>query len=304
MEESVRLWVVGSIGIDTVTTREGRRENLPGGSVTYACAAASFFTRVGAVGVVGDDFPEDFLERYRRFGINLAGLRRAPGPTFRWEGAYDDDMINRRTLATKLGVFEDFAPELPESFRDATHVLLGNIGPELQLHLLDQARGARFVAADTMDLWIETARPALLKVLARAGMLMLNDVEARLLAGRWNLRDCAAAILDMGPELVVIKKGEHGSLLFFTREGVAIVPAYPVRTVRDPTGAGDCYAGACLGFLAAAGRADMETLRQALLHGSVVASFGVEGFGTARLENLTRAEIEARAEELRVMAAL
>jgi sugar/nucleoside kinase (ribokinase family) len=302
-KEPARLWIVGSIGIDTIATRAERRENLLGGSVTYACAAASFFAPTGAVGVVGDDFPEDFMARYRRFGIALDGLQRQRGPTFRWEGVYDDNMIDRRTLKTELGVFESFRPTLPESFRDAPFVLLGNISPELQLHVLDQARGTPFVAADTMNLWIDIARPALLRVLARTTLLTLNDGEARLLTGRYNLRDCARELLTMGPRYVVIKKGEHGALLC-ARDGLAIVPAYPVAAVRDPTGAGDCYAGACLGYLARAGRADMATLRQALLHASVVASFGVEDFSIARLESLDRAAIDARVAELRAMAAL
>ncbi|MDD5706407.1 MAG: PfkB family carbohydrate kinase [Kiritimatiellae bacterium] len=302
-DQAIRLWIVGSIGIDTIATRDARRENLLGGSVTFACAAASFFTKVGAVGVVGSDFPAAFLERYRRFGIDLSGLQQAAGKTFHWEGVYDDDMINRRTVKTELGVFERFTPELPESYRDAPYVLLGNISPELQLHVLEQARGARFVATDTMDLWINIARPALLKVLARTNLLTLNDGEARLLTGCFNLRACAEALLKMGPEYIVIKKGEHGALLF-TRDGIAIIPAYPVKAVCDPTGAGDCYAGAFMGWLAKSGRVNLSTLRQALLHGSAVAAFGVEDFSMARLESLADAEIEARVAELRAMAAL
>lgn len=299
-EPILPLWVVGSIGLDTITTRAERRDELLGGSVSYACAAASFFTRPGAVGVVGSDFPEAQFARYRHFGIDLAGIQQVPGATFRWEGVYDDDMINRRTLKTELGVFADFSPRLPESYRDAPFVLLGNIGPELQLHVLDQVRGQPFVAVDTMDLWINIAKPALLAVIERAQLLTLNDGEARLLTGRYNLRDCADALLAMGPRYVIIKKGEHGALLF-SREGIAIVPAYPVRAVVDPTGAGDTYAGAFLGFLARGGRTDLPALREALLHASVVASFGVEAFSIERLESLTFAEITARVAELHAM---
>jgi sugar/nucleoside kinase (ribokinase family) len=303
MDADVRLWIVGSIGIDTIATRAGRRANLLGGSVTYACAAASFFAPVGAVGVVGDDFPASFESRYRRFGIDLAGLQRRRGRTFHWEGVYEDDMINRRTVATELGVFADFTPELPAAYRGAPFVMLGNIGPSLQLHVLDQAAGARFVAVDTMDLWIRTARPDLERVIRRCHLLTLNDGEARLLTGRHNLRDCAEALLVMGPRYVVIKKGEHGALLFGA-DGLAIVPAYPVREVCDPTGAGDAFAGALMGALARAGRTDPAALRQALLQASVVASFGVEAFSLERLESLTPAEIVGRVAELRAMAAL
>lgn len=304
MTGNVQLWVVGSIGIDDITTRAESRQNLLGGSVTYACAAASFFSQVGAVGIVGDDFPAEFMSRYRKFGIDLAGLQTVPGATFRWSGMYDDDMINRRTLKTELGVFAQFQPILPESYRDAPYVLLGNIGPELQLHVLDQARNAKFVAMDTMDLWINTAPEALRRVIARAHLLTLNDSEARLLTGRYNIRDCAAAVLQMGPRYVVIKKGEHGAMLF-SRDAVAIIPAYPVSQVVDPTGAGDIFAGAFMGCLAALGRSpDDSLIRRALVHGSSVASFGVEAFSLERLERLTRQEIDGRINDLRRMAAI
>ena len=302
---NVQLWIVGSIGIDTIETPAEKRPDLLGGSVTYACAAASFFTQVGAVGVVGSDFPAAFLARYRRFGIDLAGLQTCDGATFRWSGVYEADLINRRTLETKLGVFGAFSPELPEAFRDAPFVLLGNIGPALQLHVLDQARGRPFVVVDTMDLWIRIARPELEQVIRRANMLTLNDAEARLLTGRHNLLDCARAILGMGPQYVVIKKGEHGAMLC-SPQGIALIPAFPVEQVVDPTGAGDCFAGAFMGFLARtrATRIDEPLLRRALLHGSVVASFGVEAFSTERLEGLQAAEIEARVETLRAMCAV
>ena len=302
---NVQLWIVGSIGIDTIETPAEKRPDLLGGSVTYACAAASFFTQVGAVGVVGSDFPAAFLARYRRFGIDLAGLQTCDGATFRWSGVYEADLINRRTLETKLGVFGAFSPELPEAFRDAPFVLLGNIGPALQLHVLDQARGRPFVVVDTMDLWIRIARPELEQVIRRANMLTLNDAEARLLTGRHNLLDCARAILGMGPQYVVIKKGEHGAMLC-SPQGIALIPAFPVEQVVDPTGAGDCFAGAFMGFLARtrATRIDEPLLRRALLHGSVVASFGVEAFSTERLEGLQAAEFEARVETLRAMCAV
>jgi sugar/nucleoside kinase (ribokinase family) len=299
---NIQLWIVGSIGIDDIETPAEKRTGLLGGSVTYACAAASFFAPTGAVGVVGSDFPAAFLERYRRFGIDRTGLQTCPGATFRWSGVYEADFINRRTLDTRLGVFADFSPKLPESFRDAPFVLLGNIGPALQLHVLDQARGRPFVVADTMDLWIRIARPELEQVIRRVDMLTLNDAEARMLTGRHNLLACARDILAMGPRYLVIKKGEHGAMLC-SSQGLALIPAFPVEQVVDPTGAGDCFAGAFMGFLARtrASRIDEPLLRRALLHGSVVASFGVEAFSTERLERLTLPEIELRTAALRAM---
>ena len=298
--DTVNLWVVGSIGIDDIATPKEARRGVLGGSVTYACAAASFFARVGAVGVVGSDFPQAFMARYRSFGIIWRDCKRRTGATFRWSGVYEEDFINRRTLRTELGVFGEFKPELPETFRDAPYVLLGNISPELQEHVLDQATGARFVVADTMDLWINIAREALDRVIARVNLLMLNDSEARLLTGRHNLKECARRILDSGPEYVVIKKGEHGAHLF-SKSGVAIIPAYPVDDVTDPTGAGDTFAGGFLGWLSRSGRTDEAAIRAGLLIGATVASFGVEAFSLERLERLTPGEIDARRDELKAM---
>ncbi len=300
---AVDLVVVGSVGLDDVETPFEKRNGLLGGSVSYACAAASFFTRVGMVGVVGTDFPADHTAVYERFGIDMAGLQRREGRTFRWGGVYDADMINRSTLYTELNVFAEFAPVLPPVYREAPFFLLGNIAPALQLHVLDQASRPRFTVADTMDLWINTARGDLLRVLERVDMVTLNDAEARLLTGHYHLRACARAIMELGPRFVAIKKGEHGALLF-SRDGVAIVPAYPVESVCDPTGAGDTFAGAFMGRLAVLGGTDERALRQALLHGSVVAAFGVEDFSLDRLARLTAREIDDRLADLRRMLAL
>jgi len=297
---SVKLWIVGSIGIDDIKTRNADRKNLLGGSVPYSTVAASFFTKTGAVGVVGSDFPAAFDRRWQAFGIDLTGVQRQQGSTFRWACEYDDNMIERTTLKTELGVFASFMPELPTAYRAAPFVLLGNIQPELQMHVLKQAEGAKFVALDTMNLWIETARPALLKVIRRVNLLTVNDGEARQLTGKWNLRECAEAILKMGPSYAVIKKGEHGALLF-SKDGVFIVPAYPVRKLVDPTGAGDSYAGTFMGYLARAGRVSDGILREALVHASAVASFGVEGFSLERFRKLSAPEIQARVGELKRM---
>lgn len=297
---SVKLWIVGSIGIDDIKTRTADRKNLLGGSVPYSTVAASFFTKTGAVGVVGSDFPAAFDRRWQAFGIDLTGVQRQQGSTFRWACEYDDNMIERTTLKTELGVFASFMPELPAAYRTAPFVLLGNIQPELQMHVLKQADGAKFVALDTMNLWIETARPALLKVIRRVNLLTVNDGEARQLTGKWNLRKCAEAILKMGPSYAVIKKGEHGALLF-SKDGVFIVPAYPVRKLVDPTGAGDSYAGTFMGYLARAGRVSDGILRKALVHASAVASFGVEGFSLERFQKLSAPDIQVRVDELKSM---
>lgn len=299
-QKNVALWIVGSVGIDDIKTRTADRKNLLGGSVPYSTAAASFFARTGAVGVVGSDFPAAFDRRWQVFGIDLSGVQRKEGGTFRWACEYDGNMIERTTLKTELGVFAAFMPELPDAYRQAPFVLLGNIQPELQLHVLKQAQGAKFVALDTMNLWIDIAKPALRKVIRRVDLLTVNDGEARMLTGKWNLWECAEAILKMGPSYVVIKKGEHGALLF-SEKGVFIVPAFPVRKLVDPTGAGDSYAGTFMGYLARAGRVTEGIMREALVHASAVASFGVEGFSLERFEKLTAKDIQGRVAELKRM---
>jgi cytidine kinase len=300
----IDLVIVGSIGLDTIETKFDKRDELLGGSVSYACAASSFFAPTGMVGVVGGDFPEAYMACYRGFDIDLQGLvTDAEGKTFRWSGVYEEDMINRRTLATELNVLADFAPELPEAYRDAPFILLGNISPELQLHVLSQARSPKFVIADTMDLWINIANEALVDVISKVNMLTLNDSEARLLTQEHNLKTCAKRILDMGPDYVVIKKGEHGAMLV-TRTELFLVPAYPVDDVIDPTGAGDSFAGGFMGYLAKKGEVTDRNVKEALLCGSVVASFGVEAFSLERLESLTMEQIDGRLNELKQMTQL
>ncbi len=302
-DTKVELVIVGSIGIDTIETPFERREDVLGGSISYACAAASFYAPTGMVGVVGTDFPEEYRELYSHFGIDLEGLQAAEGKTFRWSGVYEDDMINRRTLSTDLNVFADFTPDLPDSYTDAPYVLLGNISPELQEHVLDQVKSPRFVVADTMDLWISMSRPALEKVISRVNMLMLNDSEVRMLTGEYNLVKCADAVLSMGPEYVVVKKGEHGAMLV-SREGVFILPAFPIDLVVDPTGAGDSFAGAFMGAMAKADSLADADVRRCLLEASTVASFAVEGFGLDIMKGLDAAKIEARRDSLARMMAV
>lgn len=296
----VRLVVVGSIGLDTIRTCRGYAVDVLGGSVSYACAAASFFTRAGMVGVVGSDFPEEHLQTYRQFGLDLEGLQIARGKTFRWAGAYESDFNSRRTLRTELNVFESFLPTLPAGYRRAPFFLLGNISPRLQLHVLAQAQAPRFVLADTMDLWIEREREALRKVIGAVDLLTVNDSEAQLLTGETSLKRAAQRILKWGPRYVVVKKGEHGAILA-TRTGLFAIPAYPVEAVCDPTGAGDTFAGAFMGVLARRGRVSERTVREALLFASAVASFDVEDFSLKRLSRLTMADILVRFRELRKM---
>ncbi len=295
------LVVVGSIGLDDVRTPAEARRNLPGGSASFACAAASFFTRTGMVGVVGEDFPASCRELFRALSIDVSGLETVPGKTFRWSGVYEDNLDVRRTLSTELNVFADFSPRLPPAYRAAPFVFLANIQPGLQRQVLEQADTPKFVLADTMDLWIRTAPDELLRLLPRVHMLTLNESEARLLSGHRPLLRAARELLGMGPRYVLVKKGEHGSVLFSREGGVFLMPAFPLEEVRDPTGAGDTFAGALMGCLAAGGRAGLPAIRRAMLYGSVVASFGVEAFSLERLASLTLEEIEERASLLREM---
>ena len=299
-KNKVDLTVVGSIALDTIETPQAKRAEVLGGSCSYACAAASFFTTSGMVGVVGKDFPAGHEALYRQLGIDTAGLQKMPGQTFRWSGVYEENMNRRHTLSTDLNVFEAFSPELPEAYSAAPFMLLGNIAPALQLQVLEQAAASPYVVADTMDLWIRETPRDLEKVLARCTMLMINDDEARLLTGESNLRKSARQILEMGPSSVVIKRGEYGGA-WVSDEGIFLAPAYPVPDVVDPTGAGDSFAGAFLGALAEAGSLDSAAVRRALMYGSVVASFGVGGFGLEAFRDLSREKIDARLQELRLM---
>lgn len=295
-----QLVLVGTLAIDDIATPTAVQTNLLGGSVTYAGLAASLFTSSGAVAQAGTDLPPEMLQRLTANGLDVSGVQIREGKTFRWSGRYSENMIDRETLSTEVGNSGDFAPDLPASYRRAPYLMLGNMQPSMQLQVLEQMECLKFVAMDTMNLWINIAREELLEVLKRVTMISLNDEEARLLSGCYQLRDCAEAILGMGPHYVVIKKGEHGSMLF-TRDGrIRIVPAYPVVAVADPTGAGDSYAGGFMGYLASqqASPEDLSNLLKALLMGAVVSSFTVETFGMHRLEGLKIGEVEERLKEL------
>lgn len=295
-----RVVVVGSVAMDDIVTPTACRSNQLGGSASYACVAASFFTSVGMVGIVGSDFPAPFVQRFRRAGVDLRGLQVVPGKTFRWSGVYEKNMDIRRTLKTELNVFADFQPALPEAYIHAPFILLANISPRLQLHVLDQIRNPRFVAADTMNLWIQTEAHHLRRVLARIDLLTLNESEAREWTGYESLSRAARRLLAMGPRWILIKRGEQGSRLFST-QGLALMPAYPLESVKDPTGAGDLFAGGLVGRLAQGNRIDEAAIRRAMQAGSVVASLGVEQFGLERLWSVKRMGVDARIRDFRRM---
>ena len=292
--------IVGSTALDSIKTPGREHPRLLGGSASHAAVAASFFSPARMVGVVGADFPRRYIQLYERHGIDLAGLQRLPGKTFHWSGEYEVNMNNRRTLLTELGVFEQFNPGLPAEYQRAPFVLLANIAPALQHHVLDQVRRPRFIVADTMDLWLNVALPDLMRLLPRLDAFVLNDSEARQLTKTDNLLAALRKIHQFGPRYVVIKQGSHGSVLSGPR-GLFICPAYPLRQVVDPTGAGDSFVGAMMGYLAAAkGPVDIH-IRRAMVYGSVVASFCCEGFGLERTTKTTRPEIEKRVREIEGM---
>jgi sugar/nucleoside kinase (ribokinase family) len=294
------LLVVGSIALDTVQTPFGRADDALGGSATFFTAAASNFCRVQVVGVIGEDFPEGAIRFLASRNADLDGVRRVPGESFRWSGVYSFDLNSRETLDTRLGVFADFRPHIPESFRDAEWVFLGNIDPVLQLDVLDQVRSPRFVACDTMNFWIEGKRTALLELLSRVDMLLVNDSEARELSGDHNLARSARWIQARGPRYVIVKKGEHGAVLF-TPTSTFFAPGYPLEEVFDPTGAGDAFAGGLMGCLARNGKLEDADLRRAVVYGSAMGSFAVERFSVERFQDLTTVEIEERVRQFREM---
>lgn len=294
------LLVVGSVALDTVETPFGKADDALGGSATFFAAAASLFHPVGVVGVVGDDYPVDALSFLEGRGVDLRGIERAEGESFRWSGVYSFDLNSRDTLETRLGVFAEFSPKIPEEMRAAEWVFLGNIDPVLQMDVLDQIQRPRFVACDTMNFWISGKRDELLRLLSRVDLLLVNDAEARELSGDHNLARAARWIMDRGPRYLVIKKGEHGAVLF-TPNSVFFAPGYPLEDVFDPTGAGDAFAGGFMGHLAQCGRVEDADLRRAVIYGSVLGSFTVEKFSVDRLKDLTVEEVEERVRAFREM---
>lgn len=295
------LLVVGSVALDSLETPFGRREEVLGGSASYFSVCASYFGPARMVAVVGEDFPEEHVRFFVSRGVDVGGLVRHPGRTFRWRGRYEFDLNTAHTLDTQLNVFANFRPDLPAHYRDSEYVFLGNIDPDLQRAVLDQVRAPRFVACDTMNFWISSKRESLLETLRRVDMLFVNDAEVRQLAEEHNVVKAAKRILSLGPRAVVVKRGEYGAL-FFSGDEVFAASAYPLPAVFDPTGAGDSFAGGFMGYLARSRREDNGTLRRAIVLGSVLASFTVERFSLERLRSLGPAEIRARFAEAKQLA--
>lgn len=289
--------IVGSTALDSIKTPKAENPKLLGGSASHAAVAASFFGPVKMVGVVGEDFPKKYLVLYRKHRINLDGLQVKPGKTFHWSGEYEVNMNNRRTLLTELGVFETFTPSLPDAHKAAPFVLLANIAPALQHHVLDQMRKPKFVVADTMDLWLNIALPDLLRLLPRVDGFVLNDSEAHQLTKEDNVFAALKKIHQLGPKYVIIKKGSHGSILSGP-QGFFIAPAYPLHKVVDPTGAGDSFVGGMMGYLSAAKGSVDANIRRAMIYGAVTASFCCEGMGVKKTTTVTRGAIEQRVKEL------
>jgi sugar/nucleoside kinase (ribokinase family) len=288
--------IVGSIALDDIKTQIAEHKNLLGGSASYGAVSASNFSPVSLVGIVGEDFPKEHVELFRNRQIDLAGLQIVPGKTFRWSGEYMWDMNTRETRSVELNVFETFTPALPEGYRQTPIVLLANIAPDLQHHVLDQVSQPRFVIADTMDLWINIAKDSLTRLIGRVDMLILNDGEARQFTGETSLIKAGKKIREMGPAYVAIKKGEHGCLLFGPEAEFFSCPAFPLEDIHDPTGAGDTFAGGLAGYLAAnaAGGVTFDALKKAVVYGSVLASYNVEAFSLERLKTVDKAQIESR----------
>jgi sugar/nucleoside kinase (ribokinase family) len=287
------MLVVGSVAQDTIHNHLGTHPYVLGGSATFASLAGQLFAPTKLVGIVGEDFPESAVTLLKDKGIDTSGLEVAKGKTFHWEGRYSNDLTSRESIKTELNVFADFHPKIPASHRNLPYLMLGNIHPDLQVEVLDQVERPKLVIADTMNFWITGTPKELERMLKRIDMLVINEEEARLLACTHNIARAARVLAEMGPKMVVIKRGEYGALLF-ENGSVFNAPAFPVEEVVDPTGAGDTFAGGMLGYIAAEDKLDSATLRRAVIHGSVVASFCVEGISVDRLTTVTQSEVKER----------
>lgn len=300
MSASLPLLIVGSMAFDDLELPSGSFKNVVGGSATFSAYAASIYTPVRLVAVIGEDFPAQTLNELEGRGACLQGLERAKGKTFRWWGRYDDDLIGRTTIETHLNVFADFRPKIPADYRKSPIVLLGNIHPALQLEVLDQIDSPRLVLADTMNFWIEGEPELLAEMLRRIDLLVINEEEARQLSGEHNITRAAREILRRGPKQLIIKRGEYGAL-FFDGEAMFFAPAYPLEEVVDPTGAGDCFAGGLAGHLAKSGDLSHAGIRRAIMAGSAAASYCVEAVGTERVSGIEEKDIDHRLELFRVL---
>lgn len=294
--------VVGSLAFDTIHTASGSAEDVMGGSATFFAAAAAYFGQVRLVGIVGEDFPEAFREELKDRDIDVAGLETKPGRTFRWEGKYSADMNERETLNVELNAFGEFEPTIPEAYRESEVVFLANAAPKTQLKVLEQMERPKFVACDTMDLWIETARDDLQNLLGKVDCVTINDGEVRDLTGHTNLYTAARMVLGWGPNAVIVKKGEHGAICV-TNDGSSALPAYPIERLVDPTGAGDSFAGGLCGYLAEHGDFGLGAMKRGLAYGTICASFSVQGFSLHGFRNVDRDDIDQRLEKFQAMLA-
>jgi sugar/nucleoside kinase (ribokinase family) len=297
-DQASPVLIVGSMAFDDLDLPSQQARDVIGGAATYASLAASLFAPVRIVAVVGSDFPEAMLDRLAARGVDVSGVERAQGKTFRWAGRYAENLASRTTLDTQLNVFADFRPVLPAAFKDSAFVFLGNIQPALQLEVLEAVHAPKYVAADTMNFWIQGERKKLGEVLGKIDTLVINDEELRELAEIHNIKRAAAKVLALGPRRLIVKRGEYGAMLF-DEHGTFFTPAYPLEDEIDPTGAGDTFAGALIGYLATLPTLDGPNLRRALMMATTVASFCVEGVGTARIAELSRSEVAARLDALR-----
>ena len=298
--KDIKLVIVGSIGIDSIETPHAKEENILGGSASYACVAASFFSSVGMVGVIGTDFPNSFRKLWNDFEIDLQGLQIEEGETFRWSGKYEENMDNRETISTELNVFENFQPSIPNSYKNVPYLFLGNIHPKLQLDVLNKINSPKFVLIDTMDLWITIAKKELEEVISKSTMLTLNESEAKLFTNKNDIISAAKELLKIGPEYILIKKGANGALLY-SKDSIFLLHAYPVEICCDPTGAGDSFAGGLMGFLANYDSIDKKTIREAMVYGTITASFGIEEFSLSKFQKINRNDIDNRFSKFKEM---
>ena len=296
----VDLVIVGSIGLDDIKTPYGEAKGVLGGSVVYAGFAASFFSRPGVVGIIGSDFSEDYLIEMKNNNIDISGIELSREKTFRWGGVYSEDVNNRETTKLELNAFSSFQPKIPQTYKSTKYLFLGNISPSLQIDVLRQVNEPDFVVADTMNYWIENDRDGVIEIIKNVDAVVLNDSEAKQLFSSTNIVQCANNILSLGPKYAIIKKGEHGSILFSGGKKF-IAPAYPLEKVLDPTGAGDSFAGGMLGYIAKTKDVSERNMRKAIMYGSVIASYNAEGFSVNKIKSITKEDIENRFNELREM---
>ncbi len=294
------LLAVGSVAFDSVKTPFGQVERVVGGSATYFSLSASYFTDVSIVAVVGDDFTAEYFDLFKQKGIDVRQIQRMAGKSFFWRGEYNENLNEATTLSTELNVFADFRPEVHPEYRQTPYLFLGNIDPDLQNHVLDQVQSPRLVGLDTMNFWIQSKPESLAQVLSRVDVLLINEGEARMLSGEYHMVRAARKVAAMGPRILVIKRGEYGAMVYMDDE-FFLTPAFPLDELADPTGAGDCFAGGFMGYLAGCGRVDRDDVRQAVLYGTIMASFDVEKFSIERISRLTFPEIRDRFDRFHTM---